>query len=103
MGSIKGKIFIVFAVAFLSITALTGLNLWNLSMLKTRMLLGEGYDDLLNNILEVRRFEKNFVIYGDRESLKEGRQYLDRIDGVVDSLATDLPLLVGSREFGGFR
>jgi len=103
MGSIKGKIFVVFAVAFLSITALTGLNLWNLSMLKTRMLLGEGYDDLLNNILEVRRFEKNFVIYGDRRSLSEGRQYLDRIDGVVDSLATDLPLLVGSQEFGGFR
>ena len=70
-GSIKGKIFVIFAVAFLSLTALTALNLWNLSMLQTRMLLSEGYDDLLNNILEVRRFEKNYLIYGDHRSLGE--------------------------------
>ena len=103
LGSIKGKIFVVFAVAFLSITALTGLNMWNLSMLKTRMLLSEGYDDLLNNILELRRFEKNFLIYGDHRSLGESKEYLDRIDRLVDSLTADLPQLVGNEEFVLFR
>ncbi len=72
--SIKGKIFIIFAVTFLSIAALTALNFWNLSTLKTRMLLSERYDDLLNNILELRRFEKNFLIYADsRESHRKQR------------------------------
>ena len=43
-----------------SIAALTALNLWNFATLKEQLLLSERYDDLLGNILEVRRFEKNF-------------------------------------------
>jgi two-component system, NtrC family, sensor kinase len=101
--SIRGKIFIMFTVTFLSITALTGFNFWNLSMLKTRMLLSEGYDDLLNNILELRRFEKNFLIYGDNKSLVESKEYLDRIDSLVTDLSEDLPRLVGEKSFGEFQ
>ena len=79
--SIKGKIFIIFAAAFLSMTVLTALNFRNLSMLKTRMLLSEGYDDLLNNILEVRRFEKNYLIYRDNRSLAESKEYQQAANG----------------------
>ena len=103
LGSIKGKIFIVFVVTFLSIGALTALNFWNLSTVKGRMLLSERYDDLLNNILEVRRFEKNFLIYGDHASLTEGREYLGRIDTLVDELAGDLPLVAGEEAYAEFR
>ena len=58
--SIKGKMFILFAVTFLSIGVLAGLNYWSLSTVSQRLLLGEKYDDLLNDILEVRRYEKNY-------------------------------------------
>ena len=60
--SIKGKIFILFAVTFLSIGVLAGLNYWSLSTVSQRLFLGEKYDDLLNNILEVRRYEKNYFL-----------------------------------------
>jgi two-component system, NtrC family, sensor kinase len=103
MRSIKGKIFVMFAVTFLSITALTVLNFGNLSMLKTRMLLSERYDDLLNNILEIRRFEKNFLIYSDNRSLNESKDYLDRIDTLVADLSEDLPQLVGQQSFSDFK
>jgi two-component system, NtrC family, sensor kinase len=103
MRSIKGKIFIMFAVTFISITVLTALNSWNLSVLKTRMVLSERYDDLLNNILELRRFEKNFFIYGDSGSLVESKDYLDRIDTLVVDLAGDLPRLVGAPSFSSFQ
>lgn len=100
--SIKGKIFTIFSVAFLSITALSALNLWNLTTLKERMLLSERYDDLLNNILEVRRFEKNFLIYGDQESLRESKGYLDRIDTLVTDLSDDLIRLISRGSFTEF-
>lgn len=100
--SIKGKIFTLFSVAFLSITALSGLHLWNLNTLKERMLLSERYDDLLNNILEVRRFEKNFLIYGDQQSLQESREYLERIDTLVHDLSADLIRLVSQASFTEF-
>lgn len=101
--SIKGKILIIFAVTFLSISALTGMNLWNLSTLKTRMILSESYDDLLNNILELRRFEKNFLIYHDKQSITESKEYLDRIDTLVGDLSQDLPQLDGKRSFAEFQ
>lgn len=101
-GSIKGKILTGFSAAFLSIMALSALNLWNIGTLKERLLLGERYDDLLNDILETRRFEKNFFIYGDRRSLQESKEYLDRIDALVTDLSPDLTRLIGHEPFTAF-
>jgi two-component system NtrC family sensor kinase len=102
-GSIKGRIFILFAVTSLSIVALTAFNFWNLSTVKTRLLLGERYDDLLNNILEARRFEKNFLFYNDAQSLAESMAYLDRIDALVGELADDLVIVAGPETLARFR
>lgn len=96
--SIKGKIFILFAVTFLSIGVLAGLNYWSLSTVSERLLLGENYDDLLNNILEVRRYEKNYFFYNDASSLNESLVYLDRIDALAADLAGDMTLLVGAEK-----
>jgi len=101
--SVKGKIIVVFALTFVLIGALTALNYWNLSTLKTRMVLSERYDDLLNNILEVRRFEKNFLIYADKQSLSESKEYLNRIETLMVELAEDLPLLDGMAAFESFQ
>jgi signal transduction histidine kinase len=102
MSSIKGKIFVLFLVTFLSIGALSGLHLWNLSTVKERMLISERYDDLLNNILEVRRVEKNFFIYGDKESLKEARVYMDKVHELVSEVGDDLPRVVGQGVYQRF-
>nr|WP_320009718.1 ATP-binding protein [uncultured Desulfobulbus sp.] len=102
-GSIKGKIFTIFSVAFLSIAALTALNLWNFGTLKQHLLISERYDDLLNNILEVRRFEKNFLIYGDSRNMQESLDYLDRIDELVKDLSTDLSSLTSEQSLAAFK
>ncbi len=101
--SIKGKILVVFALTFVLIGALTAFDFWNLSTLKTRLVLSERYDDLLNNILEVRRFEKNFLIYADKQSLSESKEYLNRIDILIEELAEDLPQLDGKITFQNFK
>ncbi len=89
-GSIKGQIFLVFAVTFISLAALTLLNLWNLSTVKGRLLLGERYYDLLNNMLEMRRFEKNYLFYNDVASIQEGRYYFKVVDSLVSELSDDI-------------
>jgi signal transduction histidine kinase len=101
--SIKGKIFIVFAIALLSTGALTALNYWNLSAVMDRMVLSEHYDDLLNNILEMRRFEKNYLIYGSQLSYKEISANMDSIDALIESLHDDLTFLVGAEELNNFK
>lgn len=101
--SIKGKIFLVFAVTLLSAGVLTLLNFWSLHTVEERLLLGERYDDLLNNILEVRRFEKNHLLYGDAESLGEGLDYLRRIGALADELAPDMAMVAGRETSRAFR
>ena len=102
-GSIKGQIFIVFAVTFISLCALTLLNLWNLSTVKSRLLLGDRYYDLLNNILEMRRFEKNFLFYDDVASIQEGRYYLKLVDSIVSDLSGDIINITDQKTFEKFR
>ena len=88
--SIKGKIFALFLVAFLVASGLTMLNIWTLSAVREQLSLSERYDDLLNSILEARRYEKNILIYGGTESLREGLLYLDQVDGALASLSQDI-------------
>jgi len=101
--SIKGRIFLLFAVTFLSIVAVTAVNLWNLSTVKTRLLLGERYDDLLNDILEVRRFEKNYLLFDDAQSLAESLDYLGRIGALVESMSEDLSHIAGPQALERFK
>jgi len=90
MNTIKGKIFMVFAVTFLSVCVLMVINLVSLATVKERLLLSERYDDLLNNILEVRRFEKNYLFSHDASALEEGIAYLHLADDLVEGLAEDI-------------
>ncbi len=102
-GSVKGHIFIIFTVTFISLSALTLLNLWNLSTVKGRLLLGDRYYDLLNNILEMRRFEKNYLFYNDVASIQEGRYYLKCVDSLVSELSGDIINITDRKTFEKFR
>ena len=88
--SIKGKIFALFLVAFLVASGLTLLNVWTLSAVREQLNLSERYDDLLNSILEVRRYEKNLLIYGGTESVREGLLYLDQAEASLAGLSPDI-------------
>jgi signal transduction histidine kinase len=101
--SIKGKILTLFLVAFLVACGLTLLNVWTLATVRERLTLSERYDDLLNDILEARRFEKNLVIYGDDASRHEGAAYLDKADAALSTLAPDIARVSGPNDLEEFR
>jgi len=101
--SIKGKIFTLFLVAFLAACGLTLLNVWTLSAVRERLHLSERYDDLSSAILEARRFEKNLLIYGGAESLREGMLYLDQANAAFADLAEDIGRVSGVRGLEDFR
>jgi len=94
LNSIKGKIIALFLVAFVVASGLTILNVWTLSTVRQQLNLSERYDDLVNGILEVRRYEKNLLIYGDteshQESLNEGIRYLKQAGEALTNLSPDI-------------
>lgn len=79
---IRHRIIQAFLFCVLAILIFAGLSFQAHWEMGKRLRLVERADDLVNNILEVRRFEKNFFLYRQSDSLKEARSYLKRVEGI---------------------
>ena len=100
--TIRARIIAVFALGVALLLVATTITYLSIYSLSNKLHIIESYDDLYNNILEVRRYEKNFVLYKDSLSLKESIAYLDKSQDLANTLATNISTVVGSDEFGRF-
>ncbi len=64
-----------------------------------RLTLVETADDITNTILEVRRYEKNFLLYRDRENFKELKKYLGILNKDIDNIKSEIIIEIGSDDF----
>jgi len=79
---IRRRIIQAFLFCVLGVLIFAGLSFQTHREIGRRLRLVELADDLVNNILEIRRFEKNFFLYKKPDSLKEARAYLKRVDQI---------------------
>ncbi|MBI5250549.1 MAG: hypothetical protein HY912_13745, partial [Desulfomonile tiedjei] len=77
---IRRKIILAFLFCFLSVLIFAVFSFQIHREIGHRLRLVEVADDIVNNILEVRRFEKNFFLYKHRSSLDEALSYADRAE-----------------------
>lgn len=77
---IRRKIILAFLFCLLGVLFFAVLSFQVHREIGRRLKLVEVADDLLNNILEVRRFEKNFFLYGQQGSLDDALSYADRVE-----------------------
>lgn len=63
----------------------------------------ERFDDLMNDILELRRFEKNFIYTRDVESLNQSIYYLFRVEDASKRLSAKIDDVVGQGGYDAFR
>lgn len=82
---IRQRIIQAFLFCVLAILIFAGLSFQAHWEMGQRLRLVERADDLVNNILEIRRFEKNFFLYRRAASLQEARSYLQRLDDICRS------------------
>jgi len=87
-------------VCFSFIGVLTLLYYRNIFSLEQKLITVEHFDDLLNNILELRRYEKNFIFTRDIDSLHETIFYLFRVEDGARKLAESIERVAGG---GGYR
>jgi two-component system NtrC family sensor kinase len=76
------------------IGVLTLLYYENIFSLEKELIIVEHFDDLLNNILELRRYEKNFILTRDIESMHETIFYLFRVEDASKRLAESIKRVV---------
>jgi two-component system, NtrC family, sensor kinase len=82
---IRRRIIQAFLFCVLAIVIFAGLSFQAHREMGRHLKLVERADDLVNNILEIRRFEKNFLLYQKQGSLQEVRSYLKRVEEICCS------------------
>ncbi|WP_428564718.1 MAG: ATP-binding protein [Solidesulfovibrio sp. DCME] len=100
--TIRSKMLFVFAASLFTVTALAALHIGSLSALRERYLVSERIEELQSDILEVRRFEKNYLLYHDAGSLREGLDYLDAVDRLAGGLTGGMDQELGPASYREF-
>lgn len=93
------KLFLGFGL-YLLIAILGGVLAYKeLRTIATKLSLVEVADDTTNTILEVRRFEKNFLLYRDNYSLQELKKYLAILKRDTDNIEVEIIRQIGTDKF----
>ncbi|MBU2550056.1 MAG: HAMP domain-containing protein [Proteobacteria bacterium] len=103
MKTIRGKIIVFFALCLAFAGVLALMYYQGASTLREKIYAIERFDDLLNDVLELRRYEKNIIFYHDPSSLKEAIVYLQKIDNDFDNLKEGIVPIVGTVEYEKFK
>ncbi len=91
--NIRQKVIVGLTVCMLAIGFIAGISYRYLCEIEVKQHFAEIADDLSNLILEIRRYEKNYFLYGSDEDLKENRQYIRQCLEAVGKIAEDMKLL----------
>jgi len=84
--SIKHKLTISLLAVYLLSSLATVFALFSLSRVEAKISVIESLDILSQTVLETRRYEKNYLLYGNAEDLRIALNYLDQVGTEVKSL-----------------
>jgi len=93
--SIRKKIVYGFALLLLLVSGTALLAYTLVIQVEGKVGRVEVIDDFLNLTLELRRFEKNYFLYGQPQDLAEVIVYWERIDNLLNRHAEDVAQLIG--------
>ncbi len=96
---IRDKLFLSFGLYILLAVILGFFAYKELRTISTKLVLVETADDITNTILEVRRYEKNFLLFKDSESLAELQKYLGVLKNSIAAIQTEIVLEIGSDNY----
>lgn len=103
--NIRQKVLLAIVVSLLGFGLLGGISYNYLGQIEQTLRLAEIVDDLGNDILEVRRYEKNYLLYALEEDFRESLRYvaqgLERIDRIVPPASEGRALPADERDFAG--
>jgi signal transduction histidine kinase len=89
--SIGGKLLFSFVVvALLAIVAIT-IAIYAMWRIEDKVGIIESFYELNQNVLEVRRYEKNYLLYNNQEDLMSALGYLDQVRATIATLKKALP------------
>ena len=96
---IRDKLFLGFGL-YIVLSAVLGVIAYReLRTIKQGLALVQTADDITNTLLEVRRYEKNFLLYKDNASRQELDKYLSGLKTAIDTIETEIMAQIGSENY----
>ena len=93
---IREKLFLGFG-SYILLAVVFGLFAYkDLRTISTHLLHVETSDDITNTLLEVRRYEKNYLLFKDERSREEIRRYLAALKGSISGITSEIIKNVGA-------
>jgi len=81
----------------IAVAVLIGAYSWQILSLEHKVVLLEEFHDLFDNILEVRRYEKNYLLDIGGDNLASINNYLDKIDIDLERLDSSIEKVAGRK------
>ena len=94
--NIRQKVILGFFAGIVGVCIIGGISYHYLQEIELKQKVVEKANDLLQFILEARRYEKNYLHYGSEEDLKENRRYIHLGQEVLDKIEPDVKNLKGA-------
>lgn len=77
--SIRHKVLLGIVLSLVGVGTLGAVSYYYLRQLEETLALAEGVDDLQSDVLEIRRSEKNYLLYGLGADREESLRYVDQV------------------------
>jgi two-component system NtrC family sensor kinase len=103
MKTIKSKVMLLLIVCLVFIGSLHVIYYHYIFSLQEKMEFIKKFDDFRDNVLEMRRYEKNFIYFKDVDSLNETIFYFFKVEDFSRDLAKDIARVVGTEKFLEFQ
>ena len=94
--NIRQKIVVSLTLCLLLVGFLGAISYGHLREIERKQHIMEIVDDLSNTILEIRRYEKNFLLYGLTSDLEENNRYIEEGLAIVAKIAPEMKNLKGA-------
>jgi two-component system, NtrC family, sensor kinase len=94
--NIRQKVMVGLALCMVIIGSIGGISYRNLREIERKQHFVEIADDLSNIILEIRRYEKNYLLYASATDLEENRRYIQQGLEVLAKFAPEVKGLKGA-------
>jgi signal transduction histidine kinase len=102
--TIRSKIIAGFVGGLLFVGLLSVTFGWNILVLKNKMATMEQFHSLLDDLLEIRRYEKNIIIYGyKKKNISELSLYLHKTEDTIAELSDSIAKVAGREAFDRFK
>jgi signal transduction histidine kinase len=103
MASLQRKIHFTYYALAAALAAFALVFFADLSFLEDRIATGVSASELLDTVLEARRYEKNFFLYGKTDDLRESRGYGARASALLTELQGELESIASRERIGMLR